>query len=269
MRIDAVHIPAIALAVVLLNLSLASAQSNPSHVGEGSYKETHQQQQQQTEQPQPTRVAFALRATAPHDFAAQAPVSSAGDCCSADAMKKIADSLGFVDIVGIKLGMTPQQAVAAVKAYSPNLKIEVLTAKLYPSGPQGSFLKVPYSINAHTANTNTMNGPVEWIALEFTTPPNPPVVATISPAHFGVSRRSASNAFEFAGLLPHKSTVKTTCDDGGDRAWVFDTNGKLLTRTLTSLEKGGCVGDSLVSSVAGEWIGGPPIRGNRSEHHTG
>jgi hypothetical protein len=178
--------------------------------------------------------------------------SPTGDCCSPAAMKQIADSLGFIDVVGIKLGMSPQEALAAIKAYDRNLKIETLTARLYPSGTQGSFVRVPYSINAHTANTNTNNGPVEWIALRFTTPPNPPRVAKI----VRYTGFPAGQPVMVSNLLDslRKKYGQDNMDDGGYRAWVFDSNGKLLTRTLTSLEKGGCVGDGAASSVAG---GGP------------
>jgi len=175
-----------------------------------------------------------------------------GDCCSPAAMKQIAASLGFIDIVGIKLGMTPQDAVAAINTYNRDLKIETLNARLYPSGPQGNFVKVPYSINAHTLNTNTNKGPVEWIALRFTTPPNPPLVAKIV-RYTGFPVGQPVMASTLLGSL-RKKYGQDNMDDGSYRGWVYDNNGKLLTRTLSSLEKGGCVGDGVASSIAG---GGP------------
>jgi len=36
--------------------------------------------------------------------------AQSSDCCSRDALKKIASSAGFIDLPGIKLGMTPEQA---------------------------------------------------------------------------------------------------------------------------------------------------------------
>jgi len=62
------------------------------------------------------RIASVVLITMALDLAsADAQVASPGDCCSPAAMKQIATSLGFIDIVGIKLGMTPQEAVAAIK----------------------------------------------------------------------------------------------------------------------------------------------------------
>jgi hypothetical protein len=183
---------------------------------------------------------------------ADAQVAASGDCCSPAAMKQIAASLGFIDTVGIKLGMTPQEAVAAIKTYNSDLKIETLTARLYPSGPQGNSVKVPYTINAHTLNANTNKGPVEWIALRFTTPPNPPLVAKIV-RYTGFPVGQPVMASNLLGSL-RKKYGQDNMDDGNYRGWVYDNNGKLLTRTLSSLEKGGCVGDAVASSVAG---GGP------------
>lgn len=188
---------------------------------------------------------------APENAHAAAPAAS-GDCCSPAAIKQLGDSLGFIDTVGIKLGMTPKEAVAALHAHNPSLKMETLTARLYPYGTLGSFVRVPYSINAHTANTNTLNGPVEWIALRFTTPPNPPLVAKI----VRYTGFPASQPVMVSNLLDslRKKYGQDNLDDGGIRAWVYDSNGKLLTRSLSSLEKGGCVGDGAAMGIAG---GGP------------
>jgi hypothetical protein len=195
-------------------------------------------------------VGFALNLAL--TLAQAASPEPSGDCCSPAAMKQIAASLGFIDIVGIKLGMTPQEAVAAIKTYNRDLRIETLNARLYPSGPQGNFVKVPYSINAHTLNANTNKGPVEWIALRFTTPPNPPLVAKIV-RYTGFPVGQTVMASNLLGSL-RKKYGQDNMDDGSYRGWVYDNNGKLLTRTLSSLEKGGCVGDGVASSIAG---GGP------------
>jgi len=66
-----------------------------------------------------------------------------GDCCSPDTMKHIAGSVGFIDIAGIKLGMTPEQAFAAVKAFNPKLKIDIINARLEPGDAPGTFKRVP------------------------------------------------------------------------------------------------------------------------------
>ncbi len=175
-----------------------------------------------------------------------------GDCCSDAAQQKLAATVGFTDIVGIKLGMTPQQAVAAVKAHDPNLKIETLTARLEdPSGTPGNFVRVPFSINAHSINHDPNKGPVEWIAMQFTTPPNHPVIAKIvRNTTFTVGQPvQASNLL---AALTQKYGQDNYEGLGSHRAWVYDSTGKLLTSV--SLPLGGCVSDGVASSVPG---GGP------------
>jgi hypothetical protein len=112
---------------------------------------------------------------------AQAPSPAVGD---PDAMKKIAATVpGNLDILGIKLGMTPQQATAAIKAANPNLKIEILNTRLQRPGIP-NFTRVPRWIVAHNlgATPNSFfrkDGSAEVIGIEFTTPPGHSVVAKI------------------------------------------------------------------------------------------
>jgi hypothetical protein len=95
-------------------------------------------------------------------------------------MKKIAASDSFLDIVGIKLGMTPEQALAAVKAYNPKLKIDVINTRMEQPGVEG-FTRVPRWVVAHTIGAGApnffadRNGSAESIGIEFTMPPNPPM----------------------------------------------------------------------------------------------
>jgi len=162
-------------------------------------------------------------------------------------MKKIAASVGFVDIVGVKLGMTPEQAVAAVKAYNPNLKIVTLTARLeHPSGPPGNFVRVPYTIDAYTANNRQDLGPVEWIAMQFTMPPGPPLLAKVQRfTGFLVSQPvMTSNLVESLRKKYGQDNYAST-----GRGWGYDSNGKLLTR-VSNLQ-GICAGDGMAMAVPG------------------
>ena len=126
-------------------------------------------------------VTSARRISAPNGAAAQTASSPApaGDCCSADAQKQLAASVGFVDIVGIKLGMSPAQVTAALKANGPALGYKVYTSRLtMPSNPN-SFVKIPHYIIAHKSPAPAADHSSEYIIVEFTLPPNPPVVARV------------------------------------------------------------------------------------------
>jgi hypothetical protein len=220
---------------------------NPIQAAKDAYNKAKQQQQQQNKPPQ--QSAPQGQATQPVQSSAAAPGSPAanGDCCTPEAMKKIAALIGFVDIVGIKLGMTPEQAVAAVKGYNPNLKIVTLTARLeHPSGPPGNFVRVPYTIDAYTTNNRQDLGPVEWIAMQFTMPPGPPLLAKVQRfTGFPINQPvMASNLVESLRKKYGQDNYAST-----GRGWVYDSNGKLLTRVSNA--QGVCPGDSLAKAVPG------------------
>jgi hypothetical protein len=252
-------------AVVLVataSVPAATAQiQNPIQAAKDAYKKAKEQQQQNKKAQQPTPQG---QATEPTNAPAQSnPAASAlpaedGDCCSPAALKKIAASVGFVDIVGIKLGMTPAQAVAGVRAYNPNLKIETLTTRLeHPSGPPGNFVRVPHTVNAYTANNRQDLGPVEWIAMQFTLPPGPPLLAKVQRYSGFVASQPVINATLLQSL--RKKYGQDNYAGGGSMGWVYDSNGKLLTRV--SNVQGVCPGDGLATGVPGGGSGPHPPPG--------
>ena len=157
-------------AMILVAGSLAFLRAeqiqNPIQAAKDAYNKAKQQQQQQQQNKPPQQPAPPGQATQPANAPVQPSAAAPGspvenaDCCTPEAMKKIAASIGFVDIVGIKLGMTPAQAVAAVKAYNPNLKIETLTSRLeHPSGTP------EISLGCHILLTRTLQTPDKTSAL--------------------------------------------------------------------------------------------------------
>jgi hypothetical protein len=163
----------------------------------------------------------------------QAPAPTSGDL---DAMKKIAATVpSNLDVLGIKLGMTPQQATAAIKAANPNLKIDILTTRLQRPGVPG-FVRVPRWMVAHTVGASPTSfyqkdGSAEVIGIEFTTPPSHSVVAKIvRQVTFPTSQPvMASNLIDALHKKygENESTVS-------ERVWVFDANGKPITEPLPS-----------------------------------
>src|SRR5262249_61639787 len=86
-------------------------------------------------------VIISLSAVSAPVFAQSAP-AAAGD---PDAMRKLAQTVPKLDIVGIKLGMSPQEAMAAIRAADPKLKIDVINTTLQRPGVQQRDL-VPHWI---------------------------------------------------------------------------------------------------------------------------
>ena len=155
-----------------------------------------------------------------------APTQSANEepdstCCTADAMKKMAAAAGFIDVVGIKLGMTPQQAVAAIRAHNPALTVKQVTIRLAHPGTNG-FDRVPHYIVAYNAEK-----PAGWevIVAEFTTPPNAPVVAAIS----RFTNFEPTIVANLVSGLDKKYGEEYPRSGNFERVWLFDQNGKPIT----------------------------------------
>ena len=154
-------------------------------------------------------------------------IFAAEDCCTPEATEKIAAKAGFVDVVGIKLGMPVKDATAAVKQYNPKMQ-------LYPH-PVGKFDLLPNvgfsdGVNARTDNQS------EAIELSVAMPPNQEVVWSVVRAitYSGDNRPALANVI--AGLrqkygpedgsLQNPITAKMNGVEMMDAFWVFDSNGK-------------------------------------------
>jgi hypothetical protein len=237
-----------------LTLAHAAQFQNPIQAAKDAYNKAKQDAQQQKQQQQQKPQSSGQP---PNGASTQSGSASTADCCGPEAMKKVADSLGFIDIVGIKLGMTPAQAVAAVKAYNPNLKIETLTARLeHPSGTPGNFVRVPMTIKAFTPNVRQDLGPVEWIAMEFTMPPGHPLLAKVQRFTGFLYTEPVTASTLLQSLRKKYGQENYTSTTTG---WVYDSNGKLLTR-VSNLQ-GICAGDGWASGVPGGGLGPAPPPG--------
>jgi hypothetical protein len=152
-----------------------------------------------------------------------------GDCCSPEALKKVAASSQFVDIVGIKLGMTPEQAIAAIKAHKAGLKIEVLNTRLVHPGST-EFVRVPRYISAQ--EPQSPKG-YEYITVEFTLPPSPRLVSRVfrfvqMPVNQPVMASTITQSLR-------KKYGQENLTSNGPTAWVYDLDGKLPTSLPTAV----------------------------------
>lgn len=97
------------------------------------------------------------------------PPQPSADFGTPSATAMIAARAGFLDIVGVKLGMPVKAAVDAVKAHNPNMKLEP-TAKLEYEALPGVVLT---PVLASTKNvTPASDAGAEYVGLLVTTQPN-------------------------------------------------------------------------------------------------
>ena len=168
---------------------------------------------------------------------AQRPAAAAGasmaDCCSPEAIGKLASTVGYVDIVGVKLGMTMEQAIAALKANNPKLVIDVHDAEITAGAKQG---RRPRVILAHlpAAGRNpdlwgNLDGSHEAIGVQLTAPPGPLVVEMVI-RYVGFASNAPLAPPNIIEGLRKKYGTEPWNNPGAQRmGWIFDPAGKPLT----------------------------------------
>jgi len=242
--------------LAFLSLPIWGQSRNPIQAARDAINNAKQQQQkQQPAQPAQNQRGAQANATA---AAATAPAATGGDCCGPDALKALAGVNGKLDIVGVKLGMTFDEAIAAIKAANSKLKIDILDAELDVAGKK---MKIHRWVLAHTsgvANSNfyhSADGSEEAIALELTMPPNTQVVDMVS-RYVGFANTSPVAASTLTDALRKKyGTENSLVDKTGSLSWVFDASGKQVSGTITH-EMGYCVEPNAVDQFPVEMRGG-------------
>jgi hypothetical protein len=206
--------------------SPVSAQiKNPIQAAKDAFKKAREEEAakraQQPPRPQPP---------APAPVSPAAAGAAVGDCCSPEALSRLAASVGFIDIVGVKLGKTLEQAVAALKA-NPKLVIEFHDMEITAGGKTG---RRPRLILAHlpAGGRNpelwgNLDGSHEAIGVRLTPPPGPMVVEMIS-RYVSFPSNAPVAASTLLDALRKKYGPES--EDGGlvQLDWIYDTTGKLL-----------------------------------------
>jgi hypothetical protein len=194
---------------------------------------------------------------------AGAASSLGGDCCNADAQNKLAATLGFVDIVGIKLGMTPQQVTAALKANNPTLGFKTFTTRLIMPSTDPAFVKVPHYIVAHKSPSPAPDHSQEYVIVEFTLPPNPPVVDRVYRKVMFADGKGAANGTLTSAM--ESKYGKETNINANSYHWMYQNNGQRVTKALTGTNAA-C---EQVNSNQDGSFGNPPVNDNNSSTEYG
>jgi hypothetical protein len=195
-----------------------------------------QEQRQRLQQSQPQRQPTDPSArTASPQPVSQGVQASAGmsECCTPEATSKMAASAGFVDILGIKPGMRGEQAIAALKAVNPNMKIEILRSQAnwdYMAGLTEDSRTDPKKLWAYGIQaTAPVTGPgaPETIFVSLTAPPNPPLVYGVA-RNYVSFRQGAMPTIEnlVAGLRKKYGEENYYEPTGVELEWVFDSQGQ-------------------------------------------
>ncbi|HKT33385.1 MAG TPA: hypothetical protein VJR03_01050 [Nitrospira sp.] len=161
------------------------------------------------------------------------------ECCTPEATAKMAGLAGVVDIVGIKVGMTGDQAMAALKAANPKFKIDVVRTQTrwdYAARLTDDSRADPtklWVLGVHASAPFIRNYSPETVTVGFSTHPNQPFVYMVS--RMVVFQEGSMPTAEnvLAGLRkkygPESYPVPASTGEGfPDLRWVFDVKGQLI-----------------------------------------
>lgn len=204
------------------------------------------EQQQQRQRPQPLAQPQSQPSQSPQAVssqpAAQAvpPPTWMDDCCTPEATAKMAASAGFVDVVGVKLGMTGEQAMAALKAANPKFKIDVLRsparwdylARLTDDSSADPTKQWVIGLQANAPFVGSLVP--ETINVGMTTHPNQSLVYVVSRVITFQEGAMPTAENVLAGLRkkygPESYPVPAATGEGfPDVRWVFNTKGQLVS----------------------------------------
>lgn len=219
----------VAIAAGCVVASPVTAQiKNPIQAAKDAFKKAREEEEAKRAQ-QPPRPQQPTPASVSPASPAAAGAATA-DCCSPEALSKLAASVGFIDIVGVKLGMTLEQAVAALKA-NPKLVIETHDIEITAAGKTG---RRPRLILAHVPAGGrnpelwgNLDGSHEAIGVRLTAPPGPMVVEMVS-RYVSFANNAPVAASILLDALRKKYGPESEDVDLRQLNWVYDTTGKLL-----------------------------------------
>ena len=241
------HRSRVLIAVLGLAPALAPAQSvldklksKVDQLNKAGQKQTQPQQQGQPQQPPPSQ---SRTAGSPAPNAAQPEASAApGDVAA------LAASAGFVDVAGLKPGMTVKDTMLALRALNPNLTITPQTFRLPGFGDQ-DLLDTVLAFSA---------GGQESITLAFTVAPGPEVL-------WGMRRlmKFAENERPVSGNVLAELQKKYGPEAAviGPRlhVWTFDARGTRQSVNPTYFMVGNC--NAVVTGIQADISNGYNKRG--------
>ena len=232
-----------ALSAVFLTSFAAAQFQNPIQAAKDAYKNAKQQSQQQkppAQQPEQQQTQVASAAAPSSGAAAQGQAPGPGPA--------------NLDIIGIKLGASMNDALQALKVDNPKLKITPTAFKYVgfndPLTLQVDAKDIPATMNEQVTRAS------ETVDLMFTTPPGDPEVWLIYRDYeFPTSQKPSSQTVMDALRKKYGPETIPPGSPVGEQTltWVFDPQGKLITA-------GGQQLNTTCESVFGG--AGDPIAGN-------
>lgn len=136
---------------------------------------------------------------------------------------RIAATAGFLDVVGIKLGMRTKEALSALKSHQPDLIVQPLKLQGYEPSPGVSVTPIVMA-QADTRRSKI----IEKISLEFTYAPNDSYLWSIT-RDVGFVAAEAPTRDTLLSELRKKYGPESFMHGSYRPVWLFDAQGKPVT----------------------------------------
>ena len=226
---------------------------------ESQRKRQQQQQQQSGQQRQPPQPSQAPQQQQRQRQAGGPPANEkpqpSPDFGTAEGTAKIAATAGFLDIVGIKLGMPAKEAIEALKAHNANFKPTPITLREYEALP--GVVMTPILLAPNPGGPSAVSG--DDFTLFVTYAPNEAFLWGIS-RNLGFGREDSRPTVEntLAGLRK-KYGPESTKQVNSRLIWIYDAQGQQVM---------GAKADDIYSKCSQTWavnLGGDAAGGNRPD----
>lgn len=169
----------------------------------------------------PVPNAVQIRPSELQQFATETQLQSA-DFGTPEATAKIAAKAGFIDVVGVKLGMPLKAAIDTLKAHNPNLAMDPLTIPPYEALP-GVVMTPSLSSKKYTATSGPEK---ETVSLLVTMSPNEPFVWGVMRELLYEKEDGRPTIETLLGGLRQKYGQESFKDVSTRLIWMYDVQGK-------------------------------------------
>jgi hypothetical protein len=191
--------------------------------------------------------AVQVRPNELQQFATETPLQTT-DFGTPEATAKIAAKAGFIDVIGVKLGMPLKAALDALKAHNGNLTMEPLTIPPYEALPGVGMTP----LLASKKNTNTSGPEKEYVGLLVTLAPNEPFVWGMWREVSYEKEESRPTIETIMAGLRKKYGQESIKDVGTRLIWMYDAQGQQVMKAKA---------DEILTKCASVWMVGMGVVG--------
>jgi hypothetical protein len=167
-----------------------------------------------------------IRPSELQQFVTETQLQSA-DFGTPEATTKIAAKAGFIDVVGVKLGMPLKTAIDTLKAHNPNLTMDPMIIPPYEALP-GVVMTPSLFSKKYTATSGPEK---ETVSLLLTMSPNEPFVWGVMREILYEKEDERPTIETLLGGLRQKYGQETFKDVGTGLIWMYDTEGQQVPET--------------------------------------